>query len=92
VLTGNTLPPRHPAQAVCPAGLGYQAVAQLAFWPTARSRPPRPMGCTLGPVSTQNCVTGLKCFSIVLNYKNCFKLQKFVETYRNVQNLQINFV
>jgi hypothetical protein len=32
-----------------------------------------------------------KYFSIVLNSKNCFKLQKFVETCRNVQQLQNKF-
>jgi hypothetical protein len=30
----------HASQAASSAGLGRQAVAQLAFWPTARGRPP----------------------------------------------------
>jgi hypothetical protein len=79
------------AQAICPAGLGCQAVAQPAFWPTARSWPPCPVGCSLGPVSAQYCATVFKCFSIVSNFRNCFKLQKFVETCRNVQKLQNKF-
>jgi hypothetical protein len=73
-------PPRRPArgdrvgvraqqatQAGCPAGLGCQAVAQPAFRPIARGRPPRPVGSSLGPVSARYCAGDFKCFS------NCFK-------------------
>jgi hypothetical protein len=45
------------------------------------------VGCSLRPVSAQYCARGFKCFSIVLNSRNYFKLQKFVETCRDVQNL-----
>jgi hypothetical protein len=55
------------AQAGCPAGLGCQAVAQPAFRPTARGRPPRPVGSSLGPVSARYCAGDFKCFF------NCFK-------------------
>jgi hypothetical protein len=79
------------AQAVCPAGLGCPAVAQPPFQPTARSRPPCPVGCSLRPVSTHYSATVFKCFSIILNFRNCFKLKKFIETCRNVQNLQNKF-
>jgi hypothetical protein len=40
---------------------------------------------------TTYCTRGFKCFSIVLNFKNYFKLQKFIETCRNVQKLQNKF-
>jgi hypothetical protein len=105
-ISGNTLPPlshrraRHhvvpralqrATHAVFPAGLGCQAMAQPAFWPTARGRPPRSVGCSLEPVSAQYCARRFKCFSIVLNSKNHFKLQKFIETYTNVQKLQNKF-
>jgi hypothetical protein len=72
------------AQAVFPTRPGCQVVAQPAFQPTACGSPPRPMGCSLGPVLAQYCAQGFKCFLIVLNFRNCFKLQKFVETCRNV--------
>jgi hypothetical protein len=75
------------AQAVCPAGLGCQAVAQPAFRPTVHGRPPRPVGCSLGPVSARYCAGDFIVFLIVLNSKNCFKLPKFVETGRSVQKL-----
>jgi hypothetical protein len=54
------------------AGLGCQAVAQPAFRPTARGRPPRPVGSSLGPASTRYCAGDFKCFS------NCFKPQKLM--------------
>jgi hypothetical protein len=82
---------QYAAQAICPAGLGCQAVAQPAFRSTARSRPPRPVGGSLGPVSAQYCAAVFKSFSIVLNLRNYFKIQKFVETCRNFQNLQNKF-
>jgi hypothetical protein len=78
-------------RAVFPAGPSRQAAASRLFRPIARSRPPRPVGCSLGPVSAQYCATVFKCFSIVLNLRNCPKLQKFVETCRNVQNFQNKF-
>jgi hypothetical protein len=51
-------------QAVFPAGLGCQAVAQPPFWPTMRGRPPRPVGCSLGPVSAQYCAGDLNVFQL----------------------------
>jgi hypothetical protein len=39
----------------------------------------------------QYCAQGFNCLSIVLNSRNCFKLQNFVEACRNVQNLQTKF-
>jgi hypothetical protein len=39
----------------------------------------------------QHCATDFKSFSIVLNSRNCFKLQKSVETCRSVQKLQNKF-
>jgi hypothetical protein len=51
------------AQAGCPAGLGCQAVAQPTFRPTAHSRPPCPVGSSLGPVSARHCARDFKCFS-----------------------------
>jgi hypothetical protein len=55
------------AHASCPAGMGCQAVAQPAFRPTARGRPPRPVGSSLRPVSARYCAWDFKYFS------NCFK-------------------
>jgi hypothetical protein len=89
--TTRATPPQWATQAIFPAGLGCQGMAQLAFWPTARSRPPRPVGCSLGPVLAQYCATVCKCFSIVLNYRNCFKLQRFIETCRIIQKWQNKF-
>jgi hypothetical protein len=78
-------------QVVFPAGTSHQAAASRLLRPTARSRPPHPVGCSLGPVSAQYCAAVFKCFSIVLNSRNRFKLQKFIETCRSVQNLQNKF-
>jgi hypothetical protein len=89
--TTRATPPQWATLAIFPAGLGCQGMAQLAFRPTARSRPPRPMGCSLGPVLAQYCATVCKCFSIVLNYRNCFKLQRFIETCRIIQKWQNKF-
>jgi hypothetical protein len=50
-----------------------------------------PWAVASGWFSAQYCARGFKCFSIVLNFKNYFKLQKFIETCRNVQKLQNNF-
>jgi hypothetical protein len=69
------------AQAGCPAGLGCQTVAQPAFWPTARSRLPRPVGSSLGSVSARYCAGDFKYFS------NCFKSQKLVQTSKIHRNL-----
>jgi hypothetical protein len=79
------------AQVVFSAGLGCQVVAQSAFQLTAHSKPPRPVGCSLRPVSAQYCATVFKCFLIVLNSRNHFRLQKFIESCRNVQNLPNKF-
>jgi hypothetical protein len=79
------------ARAVCPAGLGCQAVAQPAFQPTTRSRAPRPVGCSLGLILAQYYAAVFKCFLIVLNLRNFLKLQKIIETCRNVQNLHNKF-
>jgi hypothetical protein len=67
VLAGNTLLPASPnraaverataradrARAVFPAGPSRQAAASRLFQLTARSRPPRLVGCSLGPVLAQ---------------------------------------
>jgi hypothetical protein len=44
-----------------------------------------------GQFPARYCVGDLIVFPIVLNSRNRFKLQKFVETCRNVQNLQNKF-
>jgi hypothetical protein len=43
-----------------------------------------PWAVASGRFSVQYCARGFKCFSIVLNFRNCFKLQKSVETCRSV--------
>jgi hypothetical protein len=65
----------------CPVGLGCQAVAQSAFRPTTRGRPPRLVGSSLGPVSARYCDRDFKCFS------NCFKSQKLIQTSKIRRNL-----
>jgi hypothetical protein len=82
---------RQATWAIFPTGPSRQAVASQLFRPTVRGMPPRPVGYASGRFSAQYCVRGFKCFLIVLNYRNCFKLQKFVETCRNVQNFQNKF-
>jgi hypothetical protein len=62
-ISGNTLPPSsHHRTAgehatvlshTRSAPLGCQAMAQMAFRPTARGRPPCPVGSSLGPVSAR---------------------------------------
>jgi hypothetical protein len=47
--------------------------------------------CSSGPVSAQHCAAILNRFSIILNCRNCFKFQKFIETCRSVQKLQNKF-
>jgi hypothetical protein len=74
--------------------------------PLGRAARPQPCGCfgrprmagrhapwdvASGRFSAQYYARGFTCFSVVLNSRNCFKLQKFVETCRNVQNLQHKF-
>jgi hypothetical protein len=50
-----------------------------------------PWAVASGRFSAPYCARGFKCFSIVLNSRNHFKFQNFVETRRNVQNLQNKF-
>jgi hypothetical protein len=63
------------------------------FSPLCRAARPWPRGCfgrhapwavASGRFSAQYSTQGFKCFSIVLNSRNCLKLQKCVETCRNV--------
>jgi hypothetical protein len=76
------------------------------FSPLGRATRPRPRGCfgrprvpgrhapwavASGRFSAQYCARVLNVFFIVLNSRNCFKLQKFVETCKNVQNLPNKF-
>jgi hypothetical protein len=68
-------------QADCPAGLGCQAVAQLVFRLTARGRPPRPVGSSLGLISGPVLCRGFNRFS------NCFKFQKSFQTSKICRNL-----
>jgi hypothetical protein len=71
-----------------------------------RGSPPRPRGCfgrprvagrhapwaiASGQFSAQYYARGFKCFSILLNSRNCFKFQKFIETCRNSHKLQNKF-
>jgi hypothetical protein len=43
------------------------------------------------PDSARHCAAVLNRFSIVLNSRNCFKIPKFIETFRNVQKLKNKF-
>jgi hypothetical protein len=93
-ISGNTLlPPSHrrAAQAVCPAGLGCQAVAQPAFRSTTRGRPPRPVGYSLRPVSAQYYAGKFNCFSNCFKFQKSFQTSKIHRTCRNVQNLPNKF-
>jgi hypothetical protein len=100
VLAGNTLPPASPhraavSQAASSARPGHQAVAQSAFWPAARGRPPcccpravftrAPQA--VGRFEARHCVSFFNC----LNSRNYPKLPKFIKTCRSVQKLQNNF-
>jgi hypothetical protein len=69
-------------------------VAQPTFlaaraWQAMAGR--RAVHCSHGPVSTHHYAAILNHFSIVLNSRTCFKLQKFVEACRSVQKLQDKF-
>jgi hypothetical protein len=98
VLAGNTLPLTSHRRVDGERATGGPACSLRVVTTPAHARCTRvavgrfaPVGCSLRPVSAQYCATVFKCFSIVLNSRNCFKLQKFVETCRNIQNLQNKF-
>jgi hypothetical protein len=64
-----------------------------AVGPSANT-PPHVTGCHASRAVTRGRLPAagdLIIFSIVLNFKHCFKLQKFLETCRNVQNLENKF-
>jgi hypothetical protein len=74
------------SQAPPPRALHALVVSPLT--PAFATAPPCP---PCEPFSAQHYAASLNCFSIVLNFRNCFKLSKFIETCRSVQKLQNKF-
>jgi hypothetical protein len=77
-------------------GLPPQLDQAIGPWPSRPSGRPRVAGrwaacCSRELISNQHCAADFKSFPIVFNSRNCFKLTKFVETYRNVQKLRNKF-
>jgi hypothetical protein len=79
VLAGSTLPPASP----------HRAVIKRVTTPRMAGR--RATHCSRGPVFGPTLRGDFKSFLIILNFRNCFKLTKFIETCRSVQKLQNKF-
>jgi hypothetical protein len=78
-------------RAASSAGLGRQALAQPAFRPAARGKLPGRASQAVGRFEARHCAAIFIVFLIILNSRNYFKLPKFIETCRNVYNLQNKF-
>jgi hypothetical protein len=92
--TPARLAQRHPEESLVISGCTSSSVSRrraVGKHATARDRLPRLTSCNPGSVAGLVLCRAFNHFSIVLNFKHCFKLQKFVKTCRNVQNLQNKF-
>jgi hypothetical protein len=78
-------------RAIFPAGPSRQAAASRLFQPTARSRPPRPVGCSIEPASAQYCARKFNHFSNCFKFRKSFQTSKIRRTCRNVQHLPNKF-
>jgi hypothetical protein len=65
-----------------PSGRRPAGLPANRAWQAARAA-----HCSHGPVLARHCAANFNSFSIILNFENCFKLPKFIETCRSVQKL-----